>query len=411
MCRPCKEKSLAINRGRAALQSRESCRSGSGESRSPDAGGNRGFQAQGQTRVFPAHPASGAPKARFPGATKSLLRQVVLAGVIVLSMLGASAADVDQALAVSSTPNAGPDISSVSGRIEGLRSDGLILTVGGGRFARPRANDKGFQFTPTSAHHPWAVSLAVVRQPMAQRCRVEKSPDVNGANALVQCNELNSDHSARLGAEKLTLRDCFAPQLLGADFTMAWASPDGAQRVLNVTLDPIGIDRLHHRVHEGTKPLMESIVRHPVQQPLALLEMLWISPHPEGAAVRIEGLSGGMPLDLAVGSKAVYEVALNERASGQPSPKLRVLRYEVELIHIGPLQTQAAVFPFTCHVRERNLASGSMSEIWFAPGFGPIRTRVRDRTGAEMGALELLEIRHAPDVNFVTSQIVHPRTE
>jgi hypothetical protein len=156
---------------------------------------------------------------------------------------------------------------------------------------------------------------------------------------------------------------------------------------------------------------MESIVHYPVLQPRALLEMLWISPHPEGAVVRIEGLSGGMPLDMAIGDKTAYEVAVSESASGQPSPRLHMLRYEVELIHIGPLETQAAVFPLTCHVRERNLDNGSMSETWFAPGFGPIRTRVRDRTGAEVGALELLEIQHGPDVNFVNDALILPKAE
>ncbi len=332
-----------------------------------------------------------------------LLCKALLAGAIGLSAQGVFAERGIQVPDASSGLLSGTGV--ISGQIEGLRSDGLLLTDGGGGFARPRANDHGFRLASAlpAVSHPLEVSLSIVRQPLAQRCLVEKGPDGNGVNALVRCNGLDSKHADHRIAEKPTLRDCFAPQLRGSAYTLAWTSQDGMQRVLDVTLDPVGIERLHHRILEGTKPLMESIARYPVQEPRAMLEMLWISPGPEGAAVRIEGLSGGMPLNLASGDKTTYEIAVGETVSGQLAPH-RLLRYEAQLIAIGPLETPVAVFPLTCHLREHNLANGLLSDTWFAPGFGPIRTRVRNREGAEVAVVELLEIHQRPDVVIVTSQ-------
>lgn len=328
----------------------------------------------------------------------------MLASTIGLSAHGVSAQSSIQAPEAPSRPHSGTGV--ISGQIDGLRSDGLLLTDGAGGFARPRANQQGFRFTIPSlaVPHLSKFPLSIVRQPMAQRCQIEKGPDGNGVNALVRCSELAAMHADHRSVEKPTLRDCFAPQVRGSAYALGWTSQDGVQRVLDVTLDPIGIERYHHRAHEGTKPLMESIVRYPVREPRAVLEMLWISPKPEGAAVRIEGLSGGMPLDMASGERSTYEIEVSQTVSGQLEPQVRRFRYEAQLITIGPLETPAAVFPLTCHVKEHNLAHGLLSDTWFAPGFGPIRTRVREPEGSEVIAMEILEIHQHPDVNLVTTR-------
>lgn len=314
------------------------------------------------------------------------------------------------AQSITQTPEAPSRLYSgtgvISGRIERLRSDGLLLIDGAGGFVRPRANEQRFRFISPSLAVPQLseLRLSIVRQPMAQRCRIENGPDGNGVNALVRCNDLDSKHADQRMVEKPTLRDCFAPQMRGSAYTLGWTSQDGVQRVLDVTLDPVGIERHHRRVHEGAKPLMESIVRYPVHEPRAVLELLWISPKPEGATVRIEGLSGGMPLDLASGDRSTYEIEVSQTVLGQLAPKVRRFRYEAQLITIGPLETPVAVFPLTCHVKEHNLANGLLSDTWFAPGFGPIRTRVREPEGFEVIALEILEIHQHPDVNLVTTR-------
>jgi hypothetical protein len=328
----------------------------------------------------------------------------VLAICVAVSVKGVSAEMVAQATDASWQSEQGS--SFISGRIEGLRSGGLLITNGAGGFSRPRANDQRFELPKVSITplNYSKASASIVRQPLEQRCRIEHGPIGTGESLLVRCIDYESSGVDQGIEVEPSLRDCFARQLRGAAYTVGWTSQVGVQRLLQVTQDPVGVERNHHRVFSGSSLLMESIVYYPVQESQAILEMLWISPRPNGAAVRYEGISGAMPLDLAIGRPTRYRIASGETVAGELAPLRRHTDYETELIYIGPLETAIAVFPIACHLRERNLSTGVATDTWFAPGFGPIRALVRGADGTDLSVLEILEIQQHPHVTRMTDQ-------
>lgn len=278
----------------------------------------------------------------------------------------------------------------LKGRIVGLNAPGLVLSDGQGNVLRPPGNATEFQFPEGEAFaQPFDQAQLVVRQPLGQVCRVA----VSGAGAdgyEVRCQGAKAPVSASMAPR---MRDCFLVSLRGAAFNLVRNGSNGVEHYADVSLDPVGPDRQHHRTLLNGRLALEAITFFPMQASIAQVE--WLALYDASGAVvhSSQGLSGGMPLDLEIGEERAYNVTVLTQQYGEPYAQLRATRRQVKLLDIGQLNTRAGLFPLTCRLRETNVEGGVATEVWYAPGYGPVKMQV-----LEAGEwLEVLEIKQLPD--------------
>lgn len=299
--------------------------------------------------------------------------------------------------AYAQTPSTTPiELHSLVGRIEGLVNHGLALSDGAGNMLHPSAGARVFAFREG---RPFLipgkpVHLMVVRQPMGQACRVvpEGGDDQSDAQqGLVSCVAVSEGPP--------TMRDCFQVFTSGASFKLGRMAEGQWFPYADVTMDPVGSSRLHHRTLVQGKVLMESVTYFSEDRALAVLELLIAGTVGSGQRIRAVGDQEGLPIDLAVGEDRFYIVTTSRQYEHQAKATESVLEKRwAKLIGVGPLDTRAGRFPVTCHLLERSDESGvsRIWETWYAPGYGPIRMQGAAEGGMPSITVEVTEIQLRP---------------
>lgn len=299
--------------------------------------------------------------------------------------------------AVPSPLPAEPALRALAGRIEGLTSPGLVLTDGMGRVVRPVAGSAHFAF---HGGQPYVksddtVQLMVARQPSGQSCSVvaEDGEERLHAPLVIRCESTST--------EPASMRDCFRVFTQGAAFTLGRKVGDRWEPYAEVTMDPVGFQRLHHRtlLNQG-RVMLESITLLEDDPPRAMVELMVSGDETPDGRVRTVGKWGGMPLNLVVGEERSYTVIVQRHVGEQGGAgKTESMKKTVSLAGMGPLETQAGRFPLACHLVER-FTTGGRERVWtswYAPGYGPIRMVASGgASGAAEETLEILQIRQRP---------------
>jgi hypothetical protein len=118
-----------------------------------------------------------------------------------------------------------------------------------------------------------------------------------------------------------------------------------------------------------------------------------------GQLAQSTGDQEGMPLDLAVGEERSYAIESQKPSrSGQASAS-KVQRRWVKLLGVGPLDTRVGRFPLACHLQEWGDASGGdlqVWDVWYVPGYGPVRVLSATGAGGSAFSLEVTEILRRP---------------
>lgn len=294
--------------------------------------------------------------------------------------------------------SAEPALRALAGRIEGLTSPGLVLTDGMGRVVRPVAGSAHFAFYGGQPYvkSDDTVQLMVARQPSGQSCSVTAEDGEGQLHSplVVRCEPTST--------EPPSMRDCFRVFTQGATFTLGRKTGDQWEPYAEVTMDPVGYQRLHHRtlLNQG-RVMFESITLLEDDPPRAMVELMVSGGEAPDERVRTVGKWGGMPLDLAVGEARGYTVIVQRHAGGKgDTGKTESMKKVVSLVGMGPLETQAGRFPLVCHLVER-VTTGGRERVWaswYAPGYGPIRLEATGggASGAVEETLEVLEVRRRP---------------
>ena len=283
------------------------------------------------------------------------------------------------------------------GKIEGLESHGLVLTDGQGNLLRPHAGAKEFQFLGGKSEIDALdnIQLKVARQPIGQTCRIAHE------FAQVRDSKLQSTVACVNGPLKPTsMRDCFRVPSSGSTYRLGQMVDAKWTPFAEVTMDPIGVNRMHHRTLKNGRLVLESITHFPEDRPWAVIEIL------AGSAVKATQISErsekveGIPLDLAIGEERHYVAANFEQALQPPKLTRASAPRRLKLVSIGPLETQAGRFLATCHLQERYINENGSTElwdVWYAPGYGPVRIQESDADGRPTRLrLEAIEILRSP---------------
>ena len=289
------------------------------------------------------------------------------------------------------------DLRSLVGRIAGLDSHGLTLMDGLGTVVRPFAGAKEFAFKDGQPYirPDEQVQLSVARQPVGQTCRVsaEGGDDQSDTQqALVVC--------VTVPQSPMIMRDCFQVLSSGASFTLGRKVDGVWLPFADVTMDPVGSNRLHHRTLIDGKVVLETITYLPDDRPRAIVEMHSGDSAVSGQVLDASSKQDGMPLDLAVGEERSYSV-IDSRHPARPTNALgrSSQRRWVKFLGVGPLETRAGRFPMTCHLRERSEAPEATQawDVWYAPGYGPVRIQAMTESGVPPSfSLEVTEIQRRP---------------
>ena len=316
---------------------------------------------------------------------RELAAAVVVSGLFALLAACASHPPSDEA-------ESQPGNKTLKGRIDGLSASGLVLSDSLGNVLRPAATATEFQFRDGEAYLAPGdtYQLLVVRQPLGQKCAVHSVPADEPGEQQVVCETTGSVSWSPQAAH---MRDCFRVPLRGAAFSLGRIGPAGPEVLAEVTLDPIGTDRQQHRTFVKGHLALEAITYFPMHASQAQIE--WVSLRdPQGVVTSTrQGLSGGMPLDLEVGEERSFNVTVLIQQAGQLSAKPHALRRQIKLLDMGPLTTPGGHFPLACHLQEINAEGDAGSEVWYAPGYGPVKTQGT----APAETLEVLEIQQRPD--------------
>ncbi|QCB47251.1 hypothetical protein [Hydrogenophaga sp. PAMC20947] len=288
----------------------------------------------------------------------------------------------------------GQRLEPLVGQIVGLTNGGLVLTDAMGHVLRPRPGALGFRFRAGEAYLQGSDGhqLMVVRQPVGQTCLIEDAKDRSEGQSI-RCF---SEGDTQAPPVEPVMRDCFQVATRGSAFTLGYQLNGVWQRLVDVAMDPVGIERQQHKTYVNGKLLLEAIIHLPLITPVAQVEWLNFSGGSEaGGGLQRTGRSGGMPLDLRVGESRSFSVTESVQDAGQPQARVTAQEQRIKLVSIGALDTQAGRFPLTCHIEETSSSRKRPTQSWYAPGYGVVKTEVRLADNA-VRTLEAIEIQQPP---------------
>ena len=268
-----------------------------------------------------------------------------------------------------------PREGALRGRIRGLSSPGLVLIDALGNILRPPSGATEYQFDVGTSPAPTLDrnTVTVVRHPRGQECFVRSV-----AAGMDRPGTASYDIDCLGRSERpprLSMQDCFRLSTRGSSFSLGYL--DEKRRVVryaDVSLEPIGAERQHHRTFVGGRLLLEAIIRYPLTEPVAEVEWLrfYGQVAPSDSWVR-HGKSGGMPLDLVVGEERTYSVLSTQQGVNQPHGKLSSTNRVVKLVEVAPLTTHGFHFPVACRMEDGPADLPARNEVWYAPGYGPVK--------------------------------------
>ena len=282
-------------------------------------------------------------------------------------------------------------LKPLRGTIAGLSKAGLVLTDAMGNLLRPKPGDNSFAFRNGEAYLRTndGHQLIIVRQPLAQTCQIEA--DMQGSYGYtVRCTETQS--AAEAAPKSPVMRDCFQITSRGSAFTLGYLSKGAWVPYAEVTMDPVGIDRLQHKTYIDGALAIEAIIHLPLVTPVAIIEWLSFKGIISGDATQRTGKSGGMPLDLKLGETRSFTVTASNQDASQAQAKVNAVEQRVTLLEIGPLETQAGRFTLACHLEEGSAAAKNLNKSWYVPGYGIVKTDVIAPGGARL-TIEAIEIQ------------------